>query len=136
MIFKAASSPDTELATVEFHTIRPKVDIFIHGEKLTISMKRLSYTATYESSSLHKTLTWKSNSHWKTFDLDCIDDNSMLLAKISSTYYSCKRGSQIQFFGDAVGNNSVLISELIATGLAMAQYINLMAGTNVAAVST
>lgn len=99
-------------------------------------MKKLSYTATYDPPLLHKTLTWKSNSHWKTFDLDCVDENSMLLAKISSAYYSCKRGSQIQFFGDAIGHNSVLMSEFMATGLAMAQYINLMASTTVAAVST
>ncbi|CRG87880.1 hypothetical protein PISL3812_04901 [Talaromyces islandicus] len=136
MILKATSSPDTELATVEFHTLRPKVDVYIHGEKLTLSMKKFSYTATYESAALHKTLVWKSNSHWKTFDLDCVDDNSMPFVQISSAYYSCKQGSQIQFFGDVVKNNSVLMSELIATGLAMAQYINLMASTTVAASST
>jgi hypothetical protein len=136
MILRATSSPDTELATVEFHTLRPKVDVFIHGEKLTISMKNFSYTATYESAALQQTLTWKSNSHWKTFDLDCVDENTMPLVKISSAYYSCKRGSQIQFFGHAVENNSVVRNELIATGLAMAQYINLMASTTVAAAST
>lgn len=135
MILKTSSSPNTELATVEFHTLRPKVDVFIHGEKLTICMKKFSYTATYQSAALQQTLTWKSNSHWKTFDLDCVNENSMLLVKISSAYYSCKRGSQIQFFGQTVKNNSVLMSELIATGLAMAQYINLMASTTVAAVS-
>ncbi|KAH8699021.1 hypothetical protein BGW36DRAFT_460825 [Talaromyces proteolyticus] len=138
MIIKTGSSPETEIATVKFHSFRPKIDISIQGQEITLPLKtKLQHKTTFNPLALQgTTLTWKSSSHLKTLDLDCFDENSMPVAKISVSTWAFKSDYRFEFYEGNTDNSPLLMDELVVTGLAMIHYVlNIYAATTGAAVA-
>jgi hypothetical protein len=124
-------------ATVKLHNLTPRWTVQFDGmAPLLISLKGvMNYEATHESPTLQNArLTWKCKYHFKTMDLECRDENSVMIARMQANIWKFKKICTIEFFGGEIAANGPVMDELVVTGLAMLEYV-LMVDTSLAAAS-
>lgn len=128
MTFESASTR-TPIATVIFHTLHSRIDTIIHDSLITMTT-HLSFKSvyTYASPALQgATLSWKSRN--TTFDLECVDEKGVVVARFHFSRLSMKKAGRLELVDVRVcDDGNVLLEELMVTGLAFAYYMQALWG--------
>jgi len=113
------TSPEGELGTATFHTFSPKIDFQVRGQSFTVNYKWAAKRELRHASPSFNG-QWKSRSYFHAFDFECLDENSMPLARFSSKSWALKKVGAIELFGKA--SSGPVMDEILVTGLAIAEY--------------
>ncbi|KAL8691433.1 MAG: hypothetical protein Q9218_003335 [Villophora microphyllina] len=123
LIFKSAADDNT-IGTGTLHAVSINAHYDLHGRKGTIkALKRWKTAYTYLSSAYADgeslaTMTWTSNSDFKTWDFICLDSQQMPVAKFSANLWALKRIGNIEFLGPKASSPAVR-DEIVVTGLTL-----------------
>lgn len=103
-------------------------DYEIHGRKDSlVAQKRFRIVYTHRSLAMSDTgdpvtITWTSDSGFKTWDFVCVDENQMPIAKFSANMWRAVKLGKIQFTGPKA-DSQALREELIVTGLTLVYHV-------------
>lgn len=64
------------------------------------------------------TLTWTSDSNFKTWDFVCVDEQQMPIAKFTANIWAMKKLGKIEFMGPKA-DREALRDEILVTGLTL-----------------
>jgi hypothetical protein len=97
----------------------------IRGRPVALSaakkiLTRYNYSSTAFASDPLKpaVMTWRSNSSFKVFDFDLLDERDELVARFNSRYFGLKKVSVIEMFGPKAWD-SLATEEVIITGITL-----------------
>ncbi|KAI4230679.1 MAG: hypothetical protein L6R40_007977 [Gallowayella cf. fulva] len=123
LTIKSVNSDET-IGTGTLHPISINAKFQVHGRNGTLkALKRwkTSYTHlsyAYSDSSDPVTMTWTSESGFKTWDFICLDDQQMPVAKFSANWWTLKKVGKIEFLGPKATSTAVR-EEIVVTGLTL-----------------
>ncbi|KAF7597178.1 hypothetical protein BBP40_009518 [Aspergillus hancockii] len=127
LVFKSGPT-DAQFATVEYRSLKPEIDIKLHGRDIHLRVEtRLKHETTYPSIAFPNTyLTWKSTSAVKYLDFECIDENGVVVAKFNPhSSLSMKKLGQLDILVPSATQGAAM-DELMLTGVAFMYYVYLM----------
>lgn len=123
MIYKRATDNKT-IGTGTLHTFKIDADYELHGRKDTlVAQKRFRTVYTHRSLAMSDTdkpvtLTWTSDSDFKTWDFVCVDEQQMPVARFMTRVWALKNYGRIEFMGPRAGSEA-LRDEIVVTGLTL-----------------
>ena len=142
MVFKSGLT-NTVLGTVKYQVLSPTIKIHVHEHEVNLPVKMkigigtlsgYHYEAKFESPALQNAhLTWRNQKSYTRIDFECLDDQSLPLAKfMSSTSWNLKKGGRLELYGTQASSRAVM-DEIVVTGLALVYYTMIQITTNTAA---
>ena len=115
-----SASHDHDLGSITFHALTWRIDIVVHG--LSIAMKpqgllfrRFSYVS---PSFDNTTLTWLYEGHLRTFDLTCLNNDNMPVARVSINPWGVQKLGTMKICSERAASG-LAMDELVATGFAV-----------------
>lgn len=123
LIFRRGSTEST-VATANLSYFTPDIEVCVNGHSTTLRVEKSQEMQTfYESPALNQAcLSWRNRNISSTFDFECLDENSDLLARFSAhSAWNKTRVGQLELFGARVADGAAM-DEVVVTGLALAQY--------------
>ncbi|KAJ5619086.1 hypothetical protein N7510_003070 [Penicillium lagena] len=124
LTFKSGET-DTTVGTGTLHAVDISPDYELNGFKGTIKAQKRFKTAythqshAYSNTDSPVTMTWTSNSGFKTWDFVCMDENQIAVAKFSANMWAVKKVGQIEFLGPKA-NDPAVRDEIVVTGVTLA----------------
>ncbi|KAL8952132.1 MAG: hypothetical protein Q9222_001944 [Ikaeria aurantiellina] len=122
-------TPDCKeiIGTGTLHPISINAKYEVHGRKGQMkALKRWKTSYTHLSHAYASdpdaglaTMTWTSDSDFKTWDFICLDEEQMPVAKFSANLWSLKRIGKIEFLGPKAHSQAAQ-EEIVVTGLTLA----------------
>ncbi|KAL8711808.1 MAG: hypothetical protein Q9220_003752 [cf. Caloplaca sp. 1 TL-2023] len=122
-------SPDLKeiIGTGSLHPISINAKYEVAGRKGQLkALKRwktsythLSYAYASDPDAGPATMTWTSDSDFKTWDFICLDEEQMPVAKFSANLWALKRIGKIEFLGPKA-NSAAARDEIVTIGLTLA----------------
>lgn len=126
-IYKRADNAEV-IGTGTLHFFNIDAEYEMNGRKDSIvAQKRFRTIYTHRSLAMSDTdqpvtMTWTSDSGFKTWDFVCVDENMMPVAKFSANIWRMVKLGKIQFMGPKADNHA-LREELIVTGLTLVYHV-------------
>lgn len=123
LIYKRAADNKT-IGTGTLHTFKIDADYELHGRKDTlVAQKRFRTVYTHRSLAMSETdkpvtLTWTSDSDFKSWDLVCVDELQMPVARFMTNVWATKQYGRIEFTGPRAGSEA-LRDEIVVTGMTL-----------------
>ena len=123
LIFKHATD-NTTFGTGTLHPISINASCTISNRKTQIkALKRFKTSYTHLSRAFSDTedlmtMTWTSDSDFKTWDFICLDEQLMPVAKFSANIWAVQKVGIIEFLGDKA-NSKEAREEIVVTGLTL-----------------
>ena len=125
LLFKTTTD-DTIVGRGILHSFTTiNADYELHGRQgvvQALGRLKMSYTslsnAYSEDGSKPMTMTWKSTAGMKKFDVICLDDQQLPVAKVSCDIWARKDFASIEFMG-AKANDPAVRDEVIVVGLTL-----------------
>ncbi|GAB1205215.1 hypothetical protein APSETT445_003887 [Aspergillus pseudonomiae] len=123
MEFKNATTNHT-IATVHLRTLKPEIDVKLHGRDIHLRVRGTMKNATsYESLAFPNTyFTWKDTSAWKFLNFECVDQNNVTVARFKPhSSFSMRKLGQLDILIPPA-TSGVAMDELMLTGVSFMYY--------------
>ncbi|RMJ28235.1 hypothetical protein PHISP_00867 [Aspergillus sp. HF37] len=126
-IYKRADN-DQVIGTGTLHFFNIDADYEIHGRRDTmVAQKRFSTVYTHRSFAMSDTdqpmtMTWTSDSGFKTWDFVCVDENQLPVARFSANFWRMVKVGKIEFMGPKA-DSQALREELIVAGITLVYHM-------------
>lgn len=129
-IYKRASSSEI-IGTGTIHFFNIDADVEVHGRRdKLVAQKRFRTIYNHRSVAMSEdddkkpvTMTWTSDSGFKTWDFVCVDENQMPVARFSANIWRMVKLGRIEFVGRKAKESQALREELIVTGLTLVYHV-------------
>jgi hypothetical protein len=118
---------DNNLGSITFHALTTRIDTMVHGHSIAIRPKGfLCKKLSYASPSFdNTTLTWQYQGHFKTFDLTCLTEDSLPVARISINVWGVKKMGTIEIYNESASSGPAM-DEIVVTAFAVAEYWSIL----------
>ncbi|KAF5865959.1 hypothetical protein ETB97_001535 [Aspergillus alliaceus] len=123
MEFKMGAT-NTPFATVHMRSLKPEMDIRLHGCEINLRVKScMKHQTTYMSIAFPNTyLTWKCTSAFKYLDFECVDQNSVVVARFKPhSSLSMRKLGRLDILIPPATSGAAM-DELMITGVAFMYY--------------
>lgn len=126
-VYKRADNAQV-IGTGTLHFFNIDADYEIHGRRDTlVAQKRFRTVYTHRSLAMSDTdqpvtMTWTSDSGFKTWDFVCVDENQMPVARFSANFWRMVKAGKIEFTGPKA-DSQALREELIVAGLTLVYHM-------------
>jgi len=118
-----SASSNTNIATVNFHTLSTRIDATIHNQSIKLAasgLLKLPYS--YDSPAFGgMKMTWKPRSKLDELKLVLLDDKSIPVAKFDPSNWSTHKSGKFELLERSTSNAGVM-DEVVSTGLAVIWY--------------
>ncbi|KUJ11329.1 uncharacterized protein LY89DRAFT_242550 [Mollisia scopiformis] len=124
LIFTNAQDKTT-FGTGTLHPVSINADCDFRGRHIQIkALKRWKtayehHSLTYSDTETPVTMTWTSDSDFKTWDFICLDPQQNPVAKFAANLWDLKKIGKIEFLGPKAAMSEALREELLVTGMTL-----------------
>lgn len=120
---RSAPDPSRIVGTVHFnfHTFSTDIDATVHGRSINLKPRSLLKSGySYNSPAANGAIrVWKGDSVFGTSNMECLDEQKMLVAKFDSSHFSMKKYGNFELIGRDEMQNGFAMDEIVITGVAV-----------------
>ncbi|KIW64174.1 hypothetical protein PV04_09127 [Phialophora macrospora] len=121
-IHAPGAPPDTEIATVDYHALKTRIEVTLRGRQFTLDSASWNRQYSYASAALGgEKMTWRPRSKIDDLKLVLLNARGVAIARFRPEYWGRKRGGVLELMPECWATDA-LMEEVLVMALAVINY--------------